>query len=851
MAVIFKPIQEKLTAKLEQKQIQTVLRAESLADAGAREVENWRRHLLTQLMTNAMPDAEFVEVTLEIMERKIKEIFRSGLINTTMWSYKEATSIFIKAIPRRWFRIANPVTVLAGEAVGGIDIETPTEPVVGTRMGDAEWEEFVRQNVFLPPSADEVEQIINQPINGEGWSSRIDKLSLLVKDKNLLAKDLVQGYSSGKTLQQLAKIVEGHTAGAKASAMRIARTEGLRVANKVQRKSYDQLGDLMAGEQIVATLDQNTRPHHATRNGTIFWSDMRRSPNISSLPELPDEPNCRCFSIPVLKPPKELENDPRMAAEFANAAGQPIPAPADYLEWWRSAPEAKRKMVIGVKRYETVRRIVGREPNWQDFIDGTGQVMKIDDLKKESPKQREKRSAVASDAIKQRGQLLQQVATYGFVTKMPVPKRPEPIIPPTPPIAPPITPLRPVPPRPQDSEPVEIIPASPPRPGVPLPPVAPVVPVAIIQPVSLPPKLEFTPEQRKAIEKQLEFSPLRTRDIANVDEMIRRINDDSKVKNYQLWSQTHAGTTKELREKFLATRPGGNKENRAKLEEGHKELVITAGQLEKLDTKFKRLSNAIMKGATKEERLRRAAEANTVVEEYNKIAAGHFAKEKEVRSLRNSLFADRNMPPDHPLVLKDHYKFNIEPDGTSPVSKERVNGSLEAIQGMISNQNNATAGDIKFGKAKDGRAYYDDSRRRIMISDKEPKEVIVHEVGHMIDQNSGDSVKSLIDGFMAKRIRESSNNQIEIMRTAKKTREGIEPTEMGIPDEFKKGFAPDPVRLKKDRRDIYAGKFYQHGPTEILSMGLEAFYTDPYGFAEKDPEYFDLVVGVLHRRGIP
>ena len=32
---------------------------------------------------------------------------------------------------------------------------------------------------------------------------------------------------------------------------------------------------------------------------------------------------------------------------------------------------------------------------------------------------------------------------------------------------------------------------------------------------------------------------------------------------------------------------------------------------------------------------------------------------------------------------------------------------------------------------------------------------------------------------------------------------------------------------------------------EILSMGVELLYADPVGFAERDPEYFKFILGLL------
>ena len=44
---------------------------------------------------------------------------------------------------------------------------------------------------------------------------------------------------------------------------------------------------------------------------------------------------------------------------------------------------------------------------------------------------------------------------------------------------------------------------------------------------------------------------------------------------------------------------------------------------------------------------------------------------------------------------------------------------------------------------------------------------------------------------------------------------------------------------------FYTGKEYPDKATEIVSMGLELLYEDPYNFAKADPEFFDFIMGIL------
>lgn len=45
----------------------------------------------------------------------------------------------------------------------------------------------------------------------------------------------------------------------------------------------------------------------------------------------------------------------------------------------------------------------------------------------------------------------------------------------------------------------------------------------------------------------------------------------------------------------------------------------------------------------------------------------------------------------------------------------------------------------------------------------------------------------------------------------------------------------------------YVGKHYDHGSTEVISMGIEKFFADPVRMAKVDPEYTRFILGILDR----
>lgn len=165
--------------------------------------------------------------------------------------------------------------------------------------------------IFPAPSLD----TINRIIFSSGWQDRVGFLTRLA-DPGVLATQIATGLSQGQTVQQIAAAVRPAVQGVQTSARRVARTEGMRVAHEIQMEAYEDLGELVVGYQIHATLDEHTRPWHRRRDGTTYYRDpkpgqkgfaqMPRPPMES--PDLTDRPprtpfiapNCRCYVTPVL-----------------------------------------------------------------------------------------------------------------------------------------------------------------------------------------------------------------------------------------------------------------------------------------------------------------------------------------------------------------------------------------------------------------------------------------------------------------------------------------------------------------------------------------------------------------------
>ena len=434
-------LSKKLAAKMHQRQIDSLAKLASidrLIDKASATVVERLIKVVTgdQSLGNKLLQLSAASQTLTVT---LQATIGQELHKFADWAHRSSTWALIGVIPRPWLVALLPIEARvtvetydpprAGTLVGGygglkivyedMQIErdpfgVPVEPLSQVVLTDTEKDEVLEKILFPAPSAKEVSQIIART----GWEERFGALSKKITDNRALFSELVTGYSDGENLQQLSKRVEGLVDGIKSSAKRIARTEGMRVAERIQRRSWEPLGDIMTGAQVIAVLDERTRPEHATRNGQVYYKNPRAGQkSMSELPDLPDGPNCRCMSVPVLEPPEELKDDPQVREAFRTASGVAIPDPESYEQWFSQADPGRRKLAVGVARYDVVQRQLKdvRQPEWSDFVDVDGNLLTVAQLDSESALDRVARKENVQTAIRERAKKLKEVATRGFV----------------------------------------------------------------------------------------------------------------------------------------------------------------------------------------------------------------------------------------------------------------------------------------------------------------------------------------------------------------------------------------------------------------------------------------------------
>ena len=419
---------KRIAEALHRNKIDLVETLEGLADRLAEKTDSEFRFWLLDLQRDRLEESRLRQ-TMDELKADLVE----GFVSIAQTAHHDLVGIYLESIPRQWFKPLLPAKVaplLESEVTenlldriiaGDLDVDTPTELIAQGNLSAEEKAQLIEKLVFPPPSVQKVARIIGKADaqTNISWHDRFEKLSRKITNKNQLFKLLAQQFADGKSLDEIRREIQPVVSDIKSSAKRIARTEGMRVAERIQRETWDALGDMMVGAQIIAIKDQNTRSHHASRSGDIYYKKPTAGQlSLSDIPDLPDEPNCRCYSTPVLDPPEEIKNDPRARREFAAANGTKVADPVGYEDWFAGTAIANRQRAVGKQRYNLVKDQLAkiREPEWSDFVDADGVLLPMASLKKESAADRQSRKhAVKLELIRRRADRV-DISRQGFVT---------------------------------------------------------------------------------------------------------------------------------------------------------------------------------------------------------------------------------------------------------------------------------------------------------------------------------------------------------------------------------------------------------------------------------------------------
>jgi len=138
---------------------------------------------------------------------------------------------------------------------------------------------------------------------------------------------------------------------------------------------------------------------------------------------------------------------------------------------------------------------------------------------------------------------------------------------------------------------------------------------------------------------------------------------------------------------------------------------------------------------------------------------------------------------------------------------------------------------------------------QISLDKNSGQDIVVHELGHVLENNNPDIHKAAV-AFLAKRTKGESLKPLSFLTGQK----GYGSIEKARKDKFinpymGKDYSPSQKWEQGRWKDVDNNAVYsdpsKNPATEIISMGLEYMHSQPHVLAEKDPEYFDFMYNVL------
>lgn len=222
--------------------------------------------------------------------QSIARVMNRGLFQAVQIASKAAQQTILANVPVQ-------VLTLAAEARGlkrGKRITTEARATPSQRRR-------IQNQLFDTVDEDRANLIVYRTTNGATWQRRLADATQLAHPQEVakIVRDWAASQQSPRALETALMPVLQNV---RVSARRVARTEAQRVATESRFDEYEKMGSWVIGYQIHGTMDARIRPHHAARNGTVYY----RNPTLGQLSMEKDMPrppidedgslahNCRC-----------------------------------------------------------------------------------------------------------------------------------------------------------------------------------------------------------------------------------------------------------------------------------------------------------------------------------------------------------------------------------------------------------------------------------------------------------------------------------------------------------------------------------------------------------------------------
>ncbi len=247
------------------------------------------------------------------------DVIETGLRDIHRWAWRDVTKAFVRAVPMRyWLHRLVPVTMHAemGESVGGLQeydfrAEVQWDRILKGLTTDAEAREIVRNAEFGKPTPEQVDAVLSATNAPDGLSAMERIKTVLPRDlerlrgiiRETMSADFSGASAVGAMKNRIAPLLDTNE-GINWKAKRIARTEGVRVAEAAMRASWEPVKDLLKGIRTFTADDSNVRETHQKWHDKLYYRTSDGAyiaEDGEHLPEFPADANCRCYTTQELR----------------------------------------------------------------------------------------------------------------------------------------------------------------------------------------------------------------------------------------------------------------------------------------------------------------------------------------------------------------------------------------------------------------------------------------------------------------------------------------------------------------------------------------------------------------------
>lgn len=296
----------------------------------ARAIERDRRILAIGPTLNAWSDRAYREIlgaaagepyeVQHAVDRALTRLAREGaaileehLSRLAIWGWRTASTNLLRAVPAKaWARKILATAVFTEARRLPIEFKNDLQDILDGDLAGDEAMALIRQIEFPPPPRATVRRWLTRTDASDGMSAmqRIKTISDFDKPrlKSIISNVLSGGMPEEKAsaIDELSKQIRpffSNDKGINWKARRIARTEGVRIAEDTLRDSWKDSGELFDGIRTFTANDQNVRDEHRGWHDKLFVRQADGdyvAADGEKLPTFPAGPNCRCWSTPEL-----------------------------------------------------------------------------------------------------------------------------------------------------------------------------------------------------------------------------------------------------------------------------------------------------------------------------------------------------------------------------------------------------------------------------------------------------------------------------------------------------------------------------------------------------------------------